>query len=156
MEDCFNICLEYFSMAVLVIMTVIVPWVVFSRYVLNNTPAWGEEGALLCMVWFGFTSMALGVRDNLHISIDIFDRLLPSSVKYWTDWLKRLIILGFGFFMLIEGITMSEVALGNDMPGIGLNSAFLYAAVPLGGLAIIYYTVADAIRTVLGAKGDKR
>ncbi len=42
---------EYFSMSLLVLMTLIVSWVVFSRYALENTPAWGEEGALLCMVW---------------------------------------------------------------------------------------------------------
>ena len=58
----FNKLVEYFGMVLLVLMTLIVSWVVFSRYFLNRTPA-GEESALLCMVWFGFLSMALGVRD---------------------------------------------------------------------------------------------
>jgi TRAP-type C4-dicarboxylate transport system permease small subunit len=137
-------------------MTLIVPWVVFSRYVIGKTPAWGEEAALLCMVWFGFISMALGVRDNLHISIDVFDRILPYSFKYWTDWFKRILILAFGIFMLIEGLNMSEVALGNDLPGMGISSAFLYAIVPLAGIAIIYYIILDGLKTIRGAKEGMR
>ena len=91
---------EYLSMSLLVLMTIVVAWVVFSRYVLGNRPAWGEEGALLCMVWFGFISMAIGVRDNLHISIDVFDRILPDSFKNATDWIKRALVLAFAIFMV--------------------------------------------------------
>lgn len=136
---------EYLSMSLLVLMTIVVAWVVFSRYILEHTPAWGEEGALLCMVWFGFISMAIGVRDNLHISIDIFDRILPDSFKNATDWIKRALVLAFAIFMVFEGINMSEVALANDMPGLGIPSAFLYAAVPCSGVAIIYYVFGDII-----------
>ena len=136
---------EYFSMSLLVLMTIIVAWVVFSRYALGHTPAWGEESALLCMIWFGFISMAIGVRDNLHISIDVFDRILPESFKNATDWIKRALVLAFAIFMVFEGINMSEVALANDMPGLGIPSAFLYAAVPCSGLAIIYYVFGDII-----------
>ena len=136
---------EYLSMSLLVLMTIVVAWVVFSRYVLGNTPAWGEEGALLCMVWFGFISMAIGVRDNLHISIDVFERILPDSFKNATDWIKRALVLAFAIFMVFEGFNMSEVALANDMPGLGIPSAFLYAAVPCSGVAIIYYVFGDII-----------
>lgn len=147
---------EYFSMSVLVLMTIVVSWVVFSRYLLGNTPAWGEEGALLCMVWFGFVSMAIGVRDNLHISIDVFDRILPESFKVATDWIKQGLVLAFAVFMLIEGFNMSEVALGNDMPGLRISSAFLYAAVPISGGAIIYYILTDSFLRLTNKKEAKR
>ncbi|MDN5302422.1 MAG: TRAP-type transport system small permease protein [Thermoanaerobacteraceae bacterium] len=135
-------------MSLLVLMTLIVSWVVFSRYFLHKTPAWGEEGALLCMVWFGFLSMALGVRDDLHLRITILDQFLSDKTKNFLNWISRILIIGFAIFMITEGIKMSKVATGNYMPGIKLNSAFLYAAVPLAGIAIIYYIIQASIKEI--------
>jgi TRAP-type C4-dicarboxylate transport system permease small subunit len=129
-------------------MTLIVSWVVFSRYFLHKTPAWGEEGALLCMVWFGFLSMALGVRDDLHLRITILDQFLSDKTKNFLNWISRILIIGFAIFMITEGIKMSKVATGNYMPGIKLNSAFLYAAVPLAGIAMIYYIIQASIKEI--------
>ncbi|WP_222927516.1 TRAP transporter small permease [Biomaibacter acetigenes] len=148
LERYFNSFIEVFSMSLLVLMTLIVSWVVFSRYFLHKTPAWGEEGALLCMVWFGFLSMALGVRDDLHLRITILDQFLSDKTKNFLNWISRILIIGFAIFMITEGIKMSKVATGNYMPGIKLNSAFLYAAVPLAGIAMIYYIIQASIKEI--------
>ncbi|SHM16496.1 TRAP-type C4-dicarboxylate transport system, small permease component [Caldanaerovirga acetigignens] len=140
-----NSIVETISMSLLVLMTLIVSWVVFSRYFLHKTPAWGEEASLLCMVWFGFLSMAIGVRDNLHLSITILDQFLSAGVLKILDWIKRVMIFGFSIFMIKEGIKMSQVATGNYMPGLKLNSAFLYAVIPISGIAMIYYVLTEAI-----------
>jgi len=151
-EKHFNGLIEVFGMSLLVLMTLIVSWVIFSRYFLHKTPAWGEEGARLCMVWFGFLSMALGVRDNLHLRITILDQFLSDKTKNILDWISRALIFGFAVFMVTEGIKMSEVATGSIMAGVKLNSAFLYAAVPLGGIAIIYYII---LASIGGPNGNK-
>jgi len=143
-------------MMLLVLMTLVVSWVVFSRYLLGSTPAWGEEGALLCMVWFGFLSMALGVRDDLHICITMLDRIMPPWLLRALNWFKRVIVLGFALFMVIEGINMCEVALGNSMPGLGLNSAFLYVAVPIAGLVIAYYVIIESAQQFVTLKGGSK
>lgn len=148
LERYFNSFIEVFSMSLLILMTLIVSWVVFSRYFLHKTPAWGEEGALLCMVWFGFLSMALGVRDDLHLRITILDQFLSDKTKNFLNWISRILIIGFAIFMITEGIKMSKVATGNYMPGIKLNSAFLYAAVPLAGIAMIYYIIQASIKEI--------
>lgn len=153
LNKCINKVVEYMGMMLLVLMTIVVSWVVFSRYLLGNTPAWGEESALLCMVWFGFLSMALGVRDDLHISITMLDRIMPSWLLRSLNWFKRIIIFSFAVFMVIEGINMCEVALGNNMPGLGLNSAFLYVAVPIAGLVIAYYVIIETVQQFETVKG---
>lgn len=150
-----NNIIEFLSKSLLVLMTLVVSWVVFSRFFLARTPAWGEELALLCMVWFGFLSMAIGVRDNLHLSVNIFDRFLSKSAQNVMDWFSRFLILGFGWFMVVEGIKMSQVAAGNTMPGTKLSSAVLYAAVPVGGIGIIYYLVTELFQTITRQKGEK-
>ncbi|KYO68712.1 TRAP transporter small permease [Thermovenabulum gondwanense] len=150
-----NYIIEVLSMSLLVLMTVIVSWVVFSRYFLHKTPAWGEEASLLCMVWFGFLSMAIGVRDNLHLSITILDQFLSDKLKNILNWIGKILILGFSIFMIKEGIRMSQVATGNYMPGLKINSAFLYAVVPISGFAIIYYLVSSFIKEIYGKEATR-
>ena len=44
----------------LLLMTGIVAWQVFARYVLNASPAWAEQAALLLMIWYVFFAAAAG------------------------------------------------------------------------------------------------
>ena len=61
--------LSSIAMIFLVTMIVIVSTTVFTRYVFNFTLRWSDEVALLMMIWFGFIGMALGVKENIHLSI---------------------------------------------------------------------------------------
>ncbi|MDV3429579.1 MAG: TRAP transporter small permease [Bacillota bacterium] len=154
-EKYINHFIEIFSMSLLVIMTVIVTITVFSRYFLHKTPGWSDESALLSMVWFGFLSMAIGTRDHLHIRITMLDMILSEKAKYVLDWVSRILILLFSLFMIIEGINMCKVATGNSMPGLKLNSAFLYAAVPISGVGILCYMVVESIKTIMNKEDNK-
>ena len=43
----------------LALMMVILTWQVFSRYVLDSSPAWAEQAALVLMIWMmGWTTLA--------------------------------------------------------------------------------------------------
>lgn len=143
--------MEYIGMSLLVLMTVTICFSVFTRYFLDFTPGWSEELALTCMVWFGFLAMAIGVCESLHIGITILDLYLPPRIIYYLEFFKYAAICAFSVFMVTEGSKMTEVAMGNVMPGIGLPSAVLYAVIPLAGLAMIAYSIigiADLIKGV--------
>lgn len=143
--------MEYIGMSLLVLMTVTICFSVFTRYFLDFTPGWSEELALTCMVWFGFLAMAIGVCENLHIGITILDLYLPKRIIYYLEFFKYFAICAFSIFMVTEGAKMTEVAMGNVMPGIGLPSAVLYAVIPLAGMAMIAYSIigiADLIQGI--------
>ena len=128
-------------MLLVVLMVLVVCFTVFTRYFLSYTPSWGEETALLCMVWFGFLSMALGVRDDLHLSITILDRVTPKFMEKAVALFKYICTFSYGFFMLRLGYRMVQVGRMNDMPGLGLSSGWLYAAVPIAGTANMVYSI---------------
>jgi TRAP-type C4-dicarboxylate transport system permease small subunit len=46
----------------LLLMTAIVGWQVFGRYVLNSSPSWSEQAALTLMIWYVSFGAAAGVR----------------------------------------------------------------------------------------------
>ncbi|UQZ89901.1 TRAP transporter small permease [Deltaproteobacteria bacterium Smac51] len=141
---------EHVGMTLIVLMNLVVCYTVFTRYVLNYTPSWGEELALLSMVWFGFLSIALGVRDDGHIGVTILDSKLSAKIIYVLDFFKWLCVFAFGLFMLIEGITLTKIGLRNNYPGLGISSAWLYIIVPISGGAMLVYCVekvVDLLRT---------
>lgn len=140
-ERSVSMLVEYIGMVLLVAMTLVVCFAVVTRYFFSYTPAWGEETALLCMIWFGFLSMALGVRDDLHLSITILDQILSKPIVKVLNLIKYICTGGYGVFMVIQGYSLVQVGLLNRFPGLGLTSAWLYAALPVSGAAIVIYSV---------------
>ena len=132
---------ELIGMALLALMVLVVCYTVVTRYTLNYTPSWGEELALLCMVWFGFMSIALGVRDDLHIGVTLFDPLFPPAVIRALDVFKYVATAGFAAFMVREGWTMTKIGRFNKFPGLGITSSWLYVVVVISGAAIIVYCI---------------
>ena len=68
MDVLHRLCL-FISGLCLVIMTIVIPWGVFTRYVLSYGSSWPEPMAILLMIVFTFFSAAACYRDNLHISV---------------------------------------------------------------------------------------
>ncbi len=135
----------WLAMLVQILMVIVVTYTVFTRYFLNFTPSWGEESALLCMVWFGFLSIALGVHDDLHLSLDIIDRIMPKKLVCPLEMFKYLVVMAIGAFMVYQGLIMVEIGSLNSLPGLQISSAWIYLVVPLSGAATIIYCVSALI-----------
>jgi TRAP-type C4-dicarboxylate transport system permease small subunit len=77
----------------LVVITLIIPWGVFTRYVLGFGSAWPEPLAVLLMIWFSFMAAAVCYREGLHIGVSIATNLF---VLIWgtrlvaTTWYQSL------------------------------------------------------------------
>lgn len=148
-ERAVSIFVEHVGMVLLVFMVIVVCFTVFTRYFLSYTPSWGEETALLCMVWFGFLSMALGVRDDLHLSITILDHILSKPVIKVLNLVKYVCTGGYGVFMVVQGYRLVQVGLLNRFPGLGITSAWLYAALPVAGSAAVVYSIEKFFLTLV-------
>ena len=77
-------------------MTVIFAWLVFGRYVLNDTPTWVEQISLLLIMVISFLGAAVGVNQNTHLSVVIFRSMAP-------DWLRTAFVIVSDVLMLIFG-----------------------------------------------------
>jgi TRAP-type C4-dicarboxylate transport system permease small subunit len=151
-ETCVSIFVQWLAMILLVVMTLDVCMTVFTRYCFSYTPSWSEDLALLCMIWFGFLAMALGVRDNGHLSITLMDLIFPKSWIRPLDVFKYLCRGGFGVFMVYYGYDMVVLGSRNTITGMSISSAWQYAAVPLSGVAIVVYSFEGIVCRLFGWK----
>ena len=69
----------YFAVAGLLVIVGIVFYQVFGRYVLNNSPTWAENLALVLVLYVTLIGAAVGVRDAGHIGMESLLVLLPDA-----------------------------------------------------------------------------
>ena len=83
----------------MIAMTLIVGWQVFSRYILNDSPSWSEPLSLHMMSWFIMLGAAVGVRESVHLGLDIVRYVMPPGIQKAMDLLSLGLIVGFGAAM---------------------------------------------------------
>ena len=126
----------------------IVSGVAASRYILKHTPPWGENLALICMVWFCLLSSAVAISEDLHLKVTLIDNFISDRTRTIMDLLDLLLVFIFGVVMVFGSYGLLELTSRNIMSGMGLPSSVLYAVIPVSGLALIIATI-DRGRTLL-------
>src|SRR5512141_2467627 len=56
----------------LVLISAVIPWAVFTRYVLNSAASWPEPLAVLLTIVLTFIGAAAAYRLNLHMNVSYF------------------------------------------------------------------------------------
>lgn len=138
----------------LVVMTAIVAWQVFCRYVLNDSPSWTEPGAVILMSWFIFLGAAVGVRENNHMGFDVLLYALPSAAKKWLRMISDVVIFAFGLGMVWYGSNLVTLTWGTTLPALGISGAWDYIPLMGGGLLIALFSLERIAMRALGAPID--
>jgi TRAP-type C4-dicarboxylate transport system permease small subunit len=126
----------------LVVITLIIPWGVFTRYVLNSASSWPEPMAVLMMIWFSFLSAAICYRENLHIGVAVIPMMLEGSARTAVGWLIEVCMMGTNFFMLYWGAKLVHTTWYQsiaDFPGYSVGLSYL--PVPLGGAITLLFVI---------------
>ena len=131
----------YLAGAGLVVMTLIVGWQVFLRYVLNWSNAWTELSSIIIMSWFIFLGAAVGVRENYHLGFDVLLYVLPPGSKKVLRTLSDLVVLAFACGMIWYGVVLMRLQWNEVMPGLGISGAFRYLPLTAGGLLIALFSL---------------
>ena len=125
----------------LVLMALIIAWQVFARYVLNDSPAWSEQAALLLMIWYVMFAAAAGVREDFHIRIRIFADAFPGAAGRAVRVLAHSVVGLFGAGMVIWGTELAVTTWPHAIPTLALPRGVAYIPIPLSGMLIIGFSV---------------
>lgn len=129
-------------------MVIITSIVVLNRYVIKRQLVWGEPVVLMFMVYMSLVSAALAIRKDTHIRMQIVDFILPVKVVSVMRAAANIAIFVFGIVMIIYGYGFTQLATRNIITGVGITSAWLYAACPISGIAICLMEIERAINFV--------
>jgi TRAP-type C4-dicarboxylate transport system permease small subunit len=120
--------------ACLVIIVLIIPYGVFTRYVLNSASSWPEPLAVLLMIVLSFLSAVVCYREYLHIGVGVLPALLGEPAKSYLGWFLEACMLATNLFMLWWGIKLVQTTWHQAIPEfpiiwVGLS----YLPIPIGG-----------------------
>lgn len=131
-------------------------WLVFGRYVLNDTPTWVEQSSLVIVVYITCLGAAAGVRNNSHLSIDFIREGLPGLPREIMRYVADLFVIVFGGFMAWQGWIMVMDNIDRAIPMIGLSESWRAAPLMICGVLMILFSsvnvIERAIRTTLGRR----
>lgn len=134
----------------LVVLTVIFGWLVFGRYVLNATPTWVEQVALLLVMTIAFLGAAVGTHENWHLSVTALRTAAPPRVRHVLVIITDLMMAGFGALMLWYGAQLTMFKWGSMIPLINLPEGLRSLPLTISGGLIMLFTLGHLLRLALG------
>ncbi|MBS9404368.1 TRAP transporter small permease [Halomonas sp. TRM85114] len=132
----------------LVALIIIFGWLVFGRYVLNDTPTWVEQAALVMIVYITCLGAAAGVRYNTHLNIDFIREGLPAPINRAMHHLADLFVLMFGGFMAQQGWGLVMTNLERAIPMIGLSESWRAAPLVVCGVLMVLFSGANICKRI--------
>jgi TRAP-type C4-dicarboxylate transport system permease small subunit len=96
--------LTAFCAILLFLMVAFTVYTVIMRYVFLNPPVWGDLLTVLSNIWLVFFALALTVRDNDHIALNLVYSWLPVKVAFAVQQFWSLVIFALGLVMIIYGL----------------------------------------------------
>ena len=124
----------------LVLISAVIPYAVFTRYVLNSAASWPEPLAILLTILLTFIGAAAAYRLNLQMNVAYFANKLPPLGRRLLDLLVQLLMAVIALFMVIWGERLVEVTWHNtigDFPFLSVGVTYL--PIPIGGAILLLF-----------------
>jgi len=136
----------------LLLMTAIIVWQVFARYVLNASPSWAEQAALLLMIWYVMFAAAAGVREGFHIRIAVVVDALPAKTRRTAVVLADAVVGLFGAAMAYWGVELAQATWEHVIPTLNLSRGYAYVPIPIAGVLIAGYSIEHIVAELRGGE----
>lgn len=140
--DAINRACLFIAGASLIIITIIIPYGVFCRYVLNSAASWPEGMAVLLMIWLSLLSAVVCYRENLHIGVGLLPAALTGTPKMVVGWIIELGMFATNLFMLWYGTKLVATLWYQSIAEFPMVSVGVsYLPLPIGGALIVLFVI---------------
>ncbi|MEP3278705.1 MAG: TRAP transporter small permease [Stappiaceae bacterium] len=120
-------------------MLAIFGWLVFGRYVLNDTPTWVEQLALVLVCYIVFLGAAAGIRENSHLGVTFIREGMPAPVRRVLRLVVDVALAGFGLLMFLSCLELVQFGLSTDLPMLNVpESVRTFPAAVCGALMFVF------------------
>ena len=141
MDAIHNACL-FVAGAFLVIIVLIIPYGVFTRYLLNSAASWPEPLAILLMIVISFLSAVVCYREYLHIGVGVLPAFLHKPAKSFLGWILEMLMVATNLFMFIWGIKLCQTTWHQAIPEFPIITVGLaYLPSPIGGGLTVLFVI---------------
>jgi TRAP-type C4-dicarboxylate transport system permease small subunit len=126
----------------LVVISLVVPWGVYTRYVLESAASWPEPMAILLSIVLTFFGAALCYRSGAHMRVTVVRDLLPPGARRVIDLVAELLMATISLFMVVWGARLCAATWDQTIAEFpSLSVGVTYLPIPIGGVVTLFFIV---------------
>ncbi len=133
--------------ALLAALVGVVCWQVITRFVLARPSSVTEELARFLLIWLGLLGGAHALGRGMHLSIDYLASRLPTLRPLLLQ-IGLAVCAAFSLFVLVGGgvqLVRITLELQQTSAALGWKLGWVYTAVPLSGLLMGFFALAEIL-----------
>src|SRR5882724_5814083 len=92
----------------LVLISAVIPYSVYTRYILNQAASWPEPTAILLTIVLTFFGAAACYRIGMHMRVSFLVDLMPQPWRRLTELLSEALAGALALFMVNWGVKLVE------------------------------------------------
>ncbi|MEN8833618.1 MAG: TRAP transporter small permease [Pacificibacter sp.] len=139
----------FFASSALVVLVITFGWLVFGRYVLNATPTWVEQLALLLICYIAFWGAAAGIKEDTHLGVTLFRDMMPMVVQKVLLISIDIMLAAFGAIMVFAGIKLMSFGWDTLLPMLNIPESYRTLAITSCGAFIFFFAGARGVLRIL-------
>lgn len=143
------------TVAMMVFLTLLITWSVFSRFVLNDPVAWQYEITLVCLSWIVFIGMSMTFHNDEHMRLTFVANAMKTP-KMRAIWLT--IMDAFCFVFLAIAAVLSIPVIQNAMQTlyqtIPIARGWFYLPFPIGAVFSLFQIVNVGYKRIKNADNN--
>jgi TRAP-type C4-dicarboxylate transport system permease small subunit len=144
MDALYRLCVVVAGSA-LVLISAVIPWGVFTRYILNSAASWPEPMAILLTIVLTFIGAAACYRADTHMRVSILVRAMSRRWRRLIEPLAEALTALLSLFMIIWGARLVGATWHQSIAEFpALSVGVTYLPIPIGG-AITLLFVAERV-----------
>jgi TRAP-type C4-dicarboxylate transport system permease small subunit len=137
----------------LVLISAVIPWGVYTRYVLNSAASWPEPMAVLLAIVLTFIGAAACYRVGSHMNVTILVNALEQPWQRLVQLLAEALMGLVSVFMVIWGSALVETTWHQSIAEFPFLSVGLtYLPIPIGGAVTFLFVIE---RMLIGAPAPR-
>ena len=123
-------------------MSLMIPWAVFTRYVLDSGTSWAEPLAIMLMMVFTFLGAAVAYRANCHIAVGMLTDRVPAKARKALVLVVDLIMAALALYLIVYGYDLCVLTWHQfiaELPG--LRTGITYMTLPIGSAVTLLFII---------------
>ena len=126
----------------LVLISAIIPYGVFTRYVLNSAASWPEPAAILMAIVLTFIGAAACFRARMHMRVTVVVNLLPPIGQRVVNLLAEGVMATMCVFMVVWGERLVATTWYQSIAEFPfLSVGITYLPIPIGGAITLLFVI---------------
>jgi TRAP-type C4-dicarboxylate transport system permease small subunit len=141
--------LTAFSAILMAVLSILVCWQVFARYVLQKSPIWVEEFSVTAIMWIGLLGAASAVWSGDHMKLEFVAKKLPRVGGLVLEFLIDASIGYFSLFLFKQGINLTVATWTSQMSTIPLPIGLTYLVLPISAAFMVLFALLRMVKKAI-------